>query len=258
VPVNFRINKHVVLPFGCPKWDINNIRISGVSTEGTYFSSDTKCAYIDMSAKQPLRIAQFLQLMPDASTSFPKFSDPIDSLCFMRDFLISNCEVQTAHEKKFLSLYFDYILGMVIFEEDGLRHTYRDINWLFWALIPLPQAHLYARDPFVPWHRQSYHPERMFKVDFAFWTGTRLVAVEIDGGSHIGNPNHVIKDRMLSRAGVLVVHILNDELDQHSYYNIMKLLPDDITEIWEPWSDGELDRKPPVDISNPLTDEIPF
>jgi hypothetical protein len=244
-----------VLPFGCPKWDINNIKIVGVSTDGTYFSSETKCAYIDISAKQPLRLAGFPKIMPDIASSFPKFSEPLDSLIFMRDFLINNCEVQTSHEKKFLSMYFDYVLDKNSMEEDNVRHFYGDPNWLFWALMPLPQAHLYARDPFVSLSKQSYQPERMYKVDFAFWTGTRLVAVEIDGGSHIGNPNHVIKDRMLSRAGVLVVHILNEELDQHSPYEIMKLLPHDTADLWD-WSD--FDKAPPRDICDPFSDDIPF
>ena len=72
----------------------------------------------------------------------------------------------------------------------------------------------------------------MFKVDFAFWTGEELVAIEIDGGSHIGSEKHVRKDRMLQRAGVPVIHILNKEVEEHPDAVIRRLLPDQISEFW--------------------------
>ena len=72
----------------------------------------------------------------------------------------------------------------------------------------------------------------MFKVDFAFWTGKNFVAVEIDGSSHVGNERHVTKDRMLQRAGVQVIHILNSEVLQHGNEVIERLLPREITNFW--------------------------
>jgi very-short-patch-repair endonuclease len=72
----------------------------------------------------------------------------------------------------------------------------------------------------------------MYKVDFAFCTGQRLVAVEIDGSSHVGSPGHVWKDRHLMRAGVHVVHILNAELVQHGTRAVTELLPNDVLSFW--------------------------
>lgn len=86
-------------------------------------------------------------------------------------------------------------------------------------------------DPFVS-KFSSFVPERMVKVDFAFWTGTDIVAVEIDGSSHIGSQNHVTKDRLLQRAGVNVIHILNDELLKHHDKVITKLMPPEISKYW--------------------------
>ena len=87
------------------------------------------------------------------------------------------------------------------------------------------------------------------KVDFAFWTGKRLVAVEIDGGSHIGSDSHIEKDRLLQRSGVHVVHILNSEITKYRVKVVKRLLPPEITSFWKgvetKWR------------SNPL-DDIPF
>jgi hypothetical protein len=42
----------------------------------------------------------------------------------------------------------------------------------------------------------------MVKVDFAFWTGTDLIAVEIDEASHIGNPDQIRPARVcIARCG---------------------------------------------------------
>ena len=62
-------------------------------------------------------------------------------------------------------------------------------------MIPLPQAHHYLLDPLSK--TGDYDPQCMVRVDFAFWTGKRIVAVEIDGGSHIGGTTdtHVKKGR---------------------------------------------------------------
>lgn len=73
----------------------------------------------------------------------------------------------------------------------------------------------------------------MFKVDFAFWTGKQFVAVEIDGKSHIGDEKHITQDRMLQRAGVQVIHILNKELMEHGTQVMSALLPKPISHFWQ-------------------------
>jgi len=115
--------------------------------------------------------------------------------------------------------------------------------------MPLPQAHLYLEDPFREYWQ--FIPEKMVKVDFAFWTGRDIVAVEIDGASHIGNPNHVTKDRALLRAGVQVVHILNNELMEYGEKAIDCLLPDSITRFWR--LTGEDGRQKILWSHNPLS-----
>jgi len=114
--------------------------------------------------------------------------------------------------------------------------------------MPLPQAHLYQNDPM----EDDFHfaPNKMMKVDFAFWTGKGLVAIEIDGSSHSGSEAHIRKDRLLQRSGVHVIHILNNEISKYGMKVIDRLLPREMTLFWE--SSEKKYR------SNPLDETIPF
>lgn len=80
----------------------------------------------------------------------------------------------------------------------------------------------------------------MFKVDFAFWTGKRIIAIEIDGSSHVGSELHIRKDRMLQKAGVMVIHILNSELLKYGVKTLEKLLPKEIVQYWTNHKKGDL------------------
>lgn len=253
MPIHFKISNNLIVPFGKPKWSIKNIRVAAVSTDATYFESDTPCAHIDKSSREPLRLAQFNEFFPTKHPYVDKYSE---ALKYIHDSLIENCEVQTDHEREFLRLYFDWIFRVVKYKTHFRTRNDEELAqlmgaWVFWPLMPLPQAHLYARDPFES-SLSSFVPDRMFKVDFAFWTGERFIAVEIDGSSHIGSEDHITKDRMLARVGVHVVHILNSEIDKHKRSIVKALLPDEIT---NPWPDDFSTREPPC--TNPL-EWVPF
>lgn len=259
MPVNIRIKDHMLMPFGCPKWEINQIQITGVSTDGTYFTSNTKCVHIDKASNTPLRLTEFPSYFPDKPNSFPEIEDPQEALTFAFDFLANNCELQTESEHRFLNLYKKFLLDSlwdidgywrVVDKPDDDAEVKKFPDRLFYALMPFPQAHIYVRDPFSFSSAFNFAPDRMKKVDFAFWTGEQLVAIEIDGGSHIGNSDHVTKDRMLARAGVHVIHILNDELEQYGLTVISELLPSEITYFWKDLKyNGQL---------NPFYIDIPF
>jgi len=45
------------------------------------------------------------------------------------------------------------------------------------------------------------------------WTGNRLIAIEIDGNEPGGYARDIRRDRLLRRADVDVIHILNTEID---------------------------------------------
>jgi very-short-patch-repair endonuclease len=235
--VQIKINDQLLIPFGGPKWSIERISVVGVSTTGTYLQSDTPLAHVDRSKARALRLRDFKTVMPGA------WEDEMDShaaLSLIQQHLRDKCELATESEKRFLDLYFDYCRECVAVPDYIQRlykkmeerpAPYNDADWVFEAMMPLPQAHLYQNDPL----EDDFHfaPNRMMKVDFAFWTGKRLVAVEIDGSSHSGSEAHVQKDRLLQRSGVHVIHILNNEIAKHGMKVIRRLLPAEITQFWK-------------------------
>ncbi len=100
----------------------------------------------------------------------------------------------------------------------------------FQFLLPLPQAHVYLFDPLFG-HSEEFDefvPPHMYKLDFLFWSGQRLLAVEIDGPSHIGEATQVVRERNLQRAGVTVIHIMNGEIFEFGSKVITELLPHDL------------------------------
>lgn len=249
--VQIKIPNQLLIPFGGPKWSIERISVVGVSTTGTYIQSDTPLAYIDRSKNVPVCLSNFKDFMPG---DWPDNWDVEESLAIVERHLDEKCEVDTPSEHKFLDLYFQFVRDRVkppsYYDQRKDKRSewakpYNDDDWVFEALMPMPQAHLYQSDPFVDTF--SFAPNRMMKVDFAFWTGKRLVAVEIDGGSHVGSEKHIEKDRMLQRAGVHVVHILNSEIERHGMKVIKSLLPNEVTEFWK-LSEGKVPTNPFNDI----------
>ena len=251
--VQIKIPNQLLVPFGGPKWSIERISVVGVSTTGTYIQSDTPLAHIDRAQEVALRLRSFTDVMPG---DWPAIFEASEALAFVHTHLREKCELSTDSERKFLDLYFDYIRKRVapttyVTKSGKPRKEwgapYDSDDWVFEALMPLPQAHLYQSNPLDD--NFTFAPNRMMKVDFAFWTGKRLIAVEIDGGSHIGSESHIEKDRLLQRSGVHVVHILNNEIAKHGIKVIERLLPTEVTSLWQ---SAEKKWR-----SNPF-DDIPF
>jgi len=234
--VRVRVLGHLLIPFGVEKWRIEDVRVSGVSTDATYFESPAPLCHIDMSKADALRVHQIERVFPQPDQYHTSSTVEAD-LALVQSTIEQACQFDAASEKRFLRLYFEYILDRSAPQGDDPLAEYRrtilpgsDARWAYEALLPLPQAHLYLRDPLA--ESFSFTPERMFKVDFAFWTGKRLIAIEVDGKSHIGSPHHIVKDRLLQRANVHVIHIMNEELVKHGTAVIEKLLPREISKWW--------------------------
>jgi hypothetical protein len=82
---------------------------------------------------------------------------------------------------------------------------------------------LYVQDPLA--ETTSYHPDNNFRVDYGFWNGEKLIAVEIDGAEPEGYARDIRRDRLLKWAGVDVIHILNTEIARHKANALIQLLP---------------------------------
>lgn len=236
--MEFSINDHLIVPYGVEKWRIEDIRIVGVSTTATYFKTDIPAVHIDTRKGNPYRIGEFLD-----GFQYNGQNTHEEHLQAVEDYILQWCDARSDFEALFLKTYFDWLKGIlrVIDFKPVSLHTppHDDKNWVYTALFPIPQAHLYVTDPLRD--KYSFAPERMVKVDFAFWTGKNFVAIEIDGSSHIGNEKHVWKDRWLQRSGVQVIHILNDEVKEFGKKIVDALLPKEIANFWHGLSSNDRD-----------------
>ena len=228
--VEITIRDHLIIPFGGPKWNIANIRVTGVSTGATYLQSDTPCAYIDKARSEPLRIHSLSRYVPESIDDVGAHDRIYEDY---RRCLRKYCDERSEYERRFLDNYLDYCIDITTppAHWDKSKPPYDHPAWRHLCLLPLPQAHLYCIDPLS--RHFSYTPDNMFKVDFAFWTGSKLVAVEIDGRSHIGDETHIRKDRMLRGAGVDIYHVTNSEVIKHGTSLIQRILPKEIVEYWK-------------------------
>jgi hypothetical protein len=93
-----------------------------------------------------------------------------ERLAFLRSHLMDLCDLWAKRPRQFVDLYFRWIDAVIARDRAAIDERLRRFGGLFAredytfsALRPLPRAHLPAR------------------VDFAFWTGARLVAVDIVG-----------------------------------------------------------------------------
>jgi hypothetical protein len=103
-------------------------------------------------------------------------------------------------------------------------NIYQNFKTDVWrALVPIPELQLYVHDPLGD--TETYQPGNNFRVDYGFWNGEQLIAVEIDGAEPEGYARDIRRDRLLRRAGVDVIHILNLELTKHKARALRELLP---------------------------------
>src|SRR5437899_12795287 len=105
--IRMRIDHHLIIPFGRPKWDISKIKLCGVSTSATYFESDTPCVYIDKAKAAAMRFEDLDQVFPEPER-FPEILEGIEAFNFIIEYMKTDCCVQTESERLFLDLYAEY------------------------------------------------------------------------------------------------------------------------------------------------------
>jgi len=155
-------------------------------------------------------------------------------LDFMHQIIAQHMPIDTTtrYETTFLKIYFDFIKDHSFVREPLGRYN---------ALLPIPQMQLYVHDVLDD-SQWTFEPNNNFRVDFGFWTGTKLIAVEIDGNEPEGYARDIRRDRLLRRAEVDVVHILNTEIDKHGMRLMVALLPKSIA---FDWTEAPVPERPP-------------
>jgi hypothetical protein len=246
---------YLILPFGrAVKADLQRITLSAVSANGLYFSTEVPVIFINKSEERPLCLSDFdvhfgqpiddwnkvSQIEQMESAGLYEADDRVilEKMC---DILKTHNPNMTPSEEQFLDYYFGVLKSfqllnsgkwqdlMSLAETIGLDaewvnnngHKSKDDLWR--ALIPIPELQLYVHDPLS--EAWTYEPRNNFRVDYGFWNGQQLIAVELDGAEPEGYARDIRRDRLLRRAGVDVIHILNVELARHKARALANLLP---------------------------------
>jgi hypothetical protein len=233
-PNKIRIADHLILPFGSArKFDIPKITLSAAAANGIYLTADVPCVYIDRAEKRPLTMQDY-RVLTDNSHDSKFYRAPVEAgVDYIRK-LIEQCMPNdtTIYERTFLGLYFDYLKAFLRDDLSEIGNPFENPLSLFNALLPIPQMQLYVHDPLEDDWSGRLEPSNNFRVDFGFWTGAQLIAVEIDGNEPSGYARDIRRDRLLRRAEVDVIHILNTEIEKHAGGVIYMLLPKEITYDW--------------------------
>ncbi|HXV79862.1 MAG TPA: hypothetical protein VEG60_08285 [Candidatus Binatia bacterium] len=243
----FNIEDHLIIPFGyTQKKEIYRVHLLSVGPGGVWLQSQTPAVHIQRNTKQPLTFQQFNSTF--GVKHFPAETSIQESWSAANTIIQGLIPSPTVHENQFLEAYFDYIWEDYNYTADAFEENEDKIPQfaLFNALLPIPQAWFYVHDPLkqTPWSNISF-PVDCYRVDFAFWDGLQLYAIEIDGNK----PNfayHIERDRRLRSSGIEVIHILNSELAKHKWVAVQQLLPIKLKRHW-----AETDVDPPT--TNPLT-----
>jgi hypothetical protein len=229
MPGKIRIANHLILPFGTArKFDLNRIKLSSVAADGIYFTSDIPCIYINRAQQRPLTINDWRTVFGFGPKG-PKTEDVVVALDFICNLVKSYIPEPTKYQISFLKHYFSRLKGQLP-EEVPFEPVDQPFQ-LYNALLPVPEMQLYVNDPLE--EDFTYEPTNNFRVDFGFWTGTALLAVEIDGNDPGGYARELRRDRLLRRANVDIIHILNTEIELHGERVIDALLPESVTEDWK-------------------------
>jgi len=232
---NLHVPDYLILPYGrAVKSDLQKIMLSAVSADGLYFSTDVPVIFINKAKHRPMCLGDFEN----------HFGNLPDDLCNADDqaFLDHMCGTLKSHnpnmtqwEEKFLDYYFATLKVLAATDREHapeaseqiglpwIHRRYKSKTDLWRALVPIPELQLYVQDPLA--ETRAYQPDNNFRVDYGFWNGQNLIAVEIDGAEPDGYAKDIRRDRLLRRAGVDVIHILNLEIAKHKARALVNLLP---------------------------------
>jgi hypothetical protein len=199
----------LVIPYGTAEWrpDSNGPQV-----------------IVDTDAHDPLRLNdgpyEFAELPPQAGTG-----TVAERLAILRDHLAGFCDQWAKRPRQFMALYFRFIDSVIAADRTAIEAHVQRFGRLFTpddygfsALRPLPRAHLPAG------------AERL-RVDFAFWTGTRLVAVDITGDEARGAA-WAERTRKLDAAGVQRIEIAGAAIAKEDPAALRDTLPPEFAAFW--------------------------
>jgi hypothetical protein len=165
---------------------------------------------IDRALASPLRLNTMPWHFPTAPDLL-RLAATAERLDFLRANLQSLCGLWDRLQHLFLDRYFGAIAATIDAHEPELTAAlgpsaglFKPCDWSFSALCPLPRAH-------VPLDA-SYAGARV-RVDFAFWTGSALIAVELSGAATMSRARRTELET-LKRSGIEAIEMTGEALER--------------------------------------------
>ncbi len=163
-----------------------------------------------------------------------EMGEPVAQLEFLKRDSQRRCDLWNKRQKRFLDCYFEFVAGHVEDHRDSLLQSiaafgdlYRYGDWMFSAPRPLPRAHLHAPHGTAA---TPFDPASMVGVDFAFWTGGGLLAIDLVGSETRGPRDKARRER-LQGAGIAVVEMPQSALLDAPAF--AELLPASFHRFWQ-------------------------
>jgi hypothetical protein len=178
---------------------------------------------VSLAPRKPLRLNTMAWDFPERPDLIA-LTSVAERLDFLRDHLKSLCGLWDKLPRLFLDAYFREIAESTARNRPALEVAaaahgglFRPEDWSYAALCPLPQARLPAA-PEAP-------------VDFIFWTGEELHAVEI--ASAASESRHRRDNRArLRNSGISLIELSGSKLASGRPGDLASRLPADLREFW--------------------------
>jgi len=165
----------------------------------------------------------------------PLMPKVVDQLAYLLNHFQLYCTVWDKFPRLFLATYFKFIRDQVSDNEAELIQSlapfgdlYGCEQWAFSALRPLPRAHLW-----IPENEaiEAFDSAGWVRVDFAFWTGAEIIAIDLVGTETRG-PSHAGRLARLARHGVKMIEMPNGVLTDANPDNFAGNLSKEIHNFW--------------------------
>jgi hypothetical protein len=180
---------------------------------------------IDPAVKDPLRLNdgpyEFTDLPEKAGSG-----SAAERMAILRDHTTGFCDAFAKRPKQFVALYFKFIDAVIAADRAEIAARVKPFGGLFTAddyafsaLRPLPRAHLPVAD------------DQRLRVDFAFWTGERLVALDVIGDDARGAAWDARRAK-LDAAGIQRIEIPAAEIARDDPAVVRVALPPEFAAFW--------------------------
>ncbi|MGY9013934.1 MAG: hypothetical protein ACKVG9_01325 [Rhodospirillales bacterium] len=222
-------NQNILIPFGTGKWSDRRLTIE----DDRSFQCIAPHVLLDISNRQPLRLnsGQYEFMEPP---NHRELADPADQMAFVLNHIKIQCDLWGKFQRLFLDRYFQFIARHVEENKAQLQESissfgrlYQLSDWMFSALRPLPQVHL-----FVSKTDAAYSSDDLIAADFGFWGADGGIALYLVNSPNRNAARQKRYDR-LEAAGISIVEIVQDNLQPDKQQMFEKQLPEDFRAFWE-------------------------